>query len=500
MGLGAFTLAIAILAIVAWAGYLVSQSRVRRRRREPAPQNLSPFKTDEELESKRLNTVLVAALVTTIVMAIVMPIYYLDESGRQAAATEHFEDIAVERGEHLFEEFQCVVCHGPDGGGGGASFIEARSGLSTTWSAPAINNVLYRYTPDEVRYWIVFGRAGTPMPAWGTEGGGPLNSQQVDEVIAFLDHIQIPQEEAVAQVESRVGLAERRLDGADAPVEAAIAAQLAEMAAIEAAPQAHEAARLLPDRLIAILTSSGMCTAESAELVRAPCGAEGVDTDRDGLSDVAEAALADVVAEMLMVAPPSSARSVLEAVDFDPVNPFSTSSGGDAVADLESAEAVRDAFVAIARDLRLLSENGERLLGSAESGLSYLLGARDQRRYAIDLEAIAAIGFDGDVAAATRGTALFNAYCARCHTAGYSAGVAFTQEAGSGAFGPSLRDGRSLVQFPNPEDHLDFIIKGSENAKLYGVNGIGRGWMPGFGAVLSRSDLQLIVDFERSLR
>ena len=30
---------------------------------------------------------------------------------------------------------------------------------------------------------------------------------------------------------------------------------------------------------------------------------------------------------------------------------------------------------------------------------------------------------------------------------------------------------------------VDFIIKGSENGKGYGVNGVGGGKMPGFGAV-----------------
>ena len=94
---------------------------------------------------------------------------------------------------------------------------------------------------------------------------------------------------------------------------------------------------------------------------------------------------------------------------------------------------------------------------------------------------------------------LYNAYCARCHTAGYSAGVAYTQEAGSGAFGPSLREGRSVVQFPDEADHLDFIINGSENGQGYGINGIGRGWMPGFGATLTQEDLMLIVRLERVL-
>jgi len=55
------------------------------------------------------------------------------------------------------------------------------------------------------------------------------------------------------------------------------------------------------------------------------------------------------------------------------------------------------------------------------------------------------------------------------------------------------------VQFPDEADQVKFIIKGSVNGQLYGINGIGRGWMPGFGAMLSEEDIMLIVKFERSL-
>ena len=122
-------------------------------------------------------------------------------------------------------------------------------------------------------------------------------------------------------------------------------------------------------------------------------------------------------------------------------------------------------------------------------------------RYEVDFADVAAAPeFGGDVAAAERAYGLYSAYCARCHTAGYSAGPAGTLESGSGAFGPSLRDGRSVTQFPDAEDHYEFILNGSVNGQAYGVNGIGRGWMPGFGAVLSEADLRLIIDYERSLR
>ena len=41
------------------------------------------------------------------------------------------------------------------------------------------------------------------MPAWGTEGGGPLTTQQIDELIAYIGSIQLTSDEAKAEVEER---------------------------------------------------------------------------------------------------------------------------------------------------------------------------------------------------------------------------------------------------------------------------------------------------------
>jgi hypothetical protein len=42
------------------------------------------------------------------------------------------------------------------------------------------------------------------MPAWGTEGGGPLTTQQIDELIAYLGSIQLSSDAAKAEVEKQV--------------------------------------------------------------------------------------------------------------------------------------------------------------------------------------------------------------------------------------------------------------------------------------------------------
>ncbi len=501
IGLGTVMLALAVLALIAWLTYVITQTRVRKRRRESAPQNLSPFASDDELESKRLGGVLLSALIVSGLLAIVMPIYYLAEADRQASAAERFDEIAVERGEHWYEEFQCGDCHGANLGGGGADFVEARSGLSTTWAAPALNDILYRYDEDEVLYWLVWGRQGSPMPAWGTEGGGPLNSQQLDELVAYIEHEQISQMETVAGVDGRVDIELRRIEGADAALEAAIEAQQAELDELALAPTRYEAVKDFPDQLFAILAGLDTCTEDSAALVGRPCAAgdPAADSDRDGLSDGAETRLNDLIAGVLAGAAESDATRKLDDITFDPTTKFSNFSGNTGIEDIESAETVLTEVENVARDARLTVDTLDRLIEATQTGLEFLEDALEARAYAFDIPQIAADGFGGNLSEARRAVGLYNAYCARCHTAGYSAGIAFTQEAGSGAMGPSLRDGRSVVQFPDEADHLDFIILGSENGQGYGVNGIGRGWMPGFGATLTQEDLMLIVRLERVL-
>ena len=55
------------------------------------------------------------------------------------------------------------------------------------------------------------------------------------------------------------------------------------------------------------------------------------------------------------------------------------------------------------------------------------------------------------------------------------------------------------IQFKQREDFIDWIIKGSVNGKAYGVNGVGGGKMPGYGAVLTQSDIELIIDYLRGM-
>ena len=151
-------------------------------------------------------------------------------------------------------------------------------------------------------------------------------------------------------------------------------------------------------------------------------------------------------------------------------------------------------------NIRIVSEGYEKFINEAETGLAFLEKALEDKLWEVSFDEIANSTFDGNLEKAKRAVGLFNAYCARCHTAGYSAGVAYTKEIASGGLGPALRAGRANIQFKQREDLIDFIVKGSVNGKAYGVNGVGGGKMPGFGAVLPESDIALIIDYLRGMK
>ena len=357
-GAQAVGLGVVLALLAGWALYLIynflKPSRPPGSEVEDAP-NRKAYLSDEELEGPKLDRVLKWGLVSLAFLAIGLPVYWLGEPGRQDNAQKGFDRRSVERGAELFQSAQaelapgrisagCADCHGPKGEGGSVPFTITRlvdgeeTVIPVTWAAPSLNDVLYRFSPDEVREILVYGRPPTPMPAWGVQGGGALGDQQIDDLVNFLISIQVSQEKM--------------------------------------------------------------------------------------------------------------------------------------------------------------------------------------------LETTAAVGTDGK--------ALFDAFCARCHTMGWSYRTDY-QEPGSidggGAFGFNLTNGVTRRQFPEREDHIEFIAQGSDYQKNYGMRGIGSGRMPGFGVdpnaetaldephcnfadqnlqprkcttyrvggMLSAEQIEAIVDYERSL-
>ncbi|HUF84446.1 MAG TPA: c-type cytochrome [Acidimicrobiia bacterium] len=393
----------AILAIV-----VVIAVRVLSLRRNPEPSpppNKTPFLDDEDLEGRRLERVLGWSLFFVLITAVALPVYFLVEPDRQVAADRVlFEERSVERGAELYADEQspdydstvslgCARCHGPDAKGGSATQTiqpedpscdpeaaiteetpEQCRPVQVAWQAPALDVVLLLYSRAQVTEIITYGRAGTPMPPWGVKSGeGSKNEQSIDDLVNYLESIQISPEEA-------------------------------RKASTKELEEAREQA-----------------TADAED---------------------AQQAVTEAQAEVA-AAPP-------------------------------------DALAGAQEDL-----------AEAEESLAAAISWRDQ------------------LAAMSDGQLAFQQQCARCHTKGWSYFDPLDPEAapppgpmGGGAFGPNLTDGAELRQFPGATgvtDQILFVAQGVAPNKAYGVRGISSGRMPHFNETLSEDQIELIVEYERSL-
>jgi mono/diheme cytochrome c family protein len=616
---------IALVAGIAWLGMLFV-SAIRNRGGEEVAPNLRPGIDDEKIETRRLEGGQKAAIAFSAFLAISLPLYFLTEPERQAGFVDEFSTASTTRGEHIVAEYLCFNCHGPEGSGGTTNYVEKRSGVSVAWAVPSLDDVFFRYDEDEVNFWVTYGRGNTPMPAWGIPGGGPLNEQQVEDVVNYLKTIQITQEEYLGKLEPGISTALDTLANADATVEAAILEQSQVVAEIEAAPadadivvplaeraretldgarsgidtdadgvsdaaetelstisqEAVDAFRILepitldpavadaelatealaaletaaetdpivganlaavetamsdgavdpavglsPAALTALEETRGAAEAAgidvpptvedlddandlvaaleaaaaepvegAADLATAATTAveEGSDPDGDGLSTAAE----DDITTQVDAAIAATTPTQISLVTLDPTNPASV--GGEP--DLVTATTLVGNLESLATTLSVTTQNQDALLEAERGGLAFLEESLQTKLYSIDFAGVAqAMGSSEEEA--QRAVGIFNSKCARCHTAGYSAGVPYTQEAGSGGFGPALWDGRPTIQFgeanEDPEQDLlvQFLVRGSEAETPYGINGFGSGRMPAFGSAMSVEDIQLLAAYLR---
>jgi len=152
--------------------------------------NRKPQWGDELMETKRLDMSLTSALVVLGIISIAMPLYWLGEPGRHDGAIEFRESQAVKAGGNLYEE-NCGQCHGSvDGEGGVRSFaIVDDAGnfvQQVDWAAPSLGALMDRFSFEESTYILNYGRQNSPMPAWGIEGGGPMTTQQIENILLYV--------------------------------------------------------------------------------------------------------------------------------------------------------------------------------------------------------------------------------------------------------------------------------------------------------------------------
>ena len=229
---GAVIAAIILIGFVIYVIVNVNTGRAEAGSEIELAPNRKPYLDDEQLETSKLDRTLRWALIALIIVGVGLPLYWLNEPSRLSGAVEGFQRKFISRGERTYTEgSQCENCHGPDGTGGQAPYTitdaDNQFVAQVNWRAPALNTVLLRYSKDEVTFVINYGRPFSPMPGWGAAvNKGPLNEQQISDVVAYLESIQLSPEEA--QRQAQVALAEdlgllQQGETDDAAIDAALA-------------------------------------------------------------------------------------------------------------------------------------------------------------------------------------------------------------------------------------------------------------------------------------
>ena len=419
---------IALLGLAFYVIYAVLSPK-RAADEKTTPANLTPFFEDEELESRRLERVQGWALLFAAIVAVALPVYWLREPTRQKDSTKYFDKNAVARGATLFANssspnydaavsLQCANCHGLKGEGGVAPTVV--NGKNVSWKAPPLNTELLRFSEDEVRQIITYGRPGTPMQPWGVAGGGPKNDQSISDLIAYIKSITL-----------KIGKAKTVSD------------------------QNLADARNQP--------------------------AQGVAAARSSLADATKAlAAARTDVQQSLKMPGASDAQLKQACDAI------------------QAE--------VNTDVSKVNKSQAKACGTYLDALSGFHDAQASYAWALDWQKRRANVSEGQL--------LFETNCARCHTQGWSIfdpsqvdGTSVLGLSGGGGglgggIGFNLRGGDTVRRFGTDAEggfdaQVEFVFNGSEAFKPYGLDGIGSGRMPGFGAMLTKKQIQEIVAYER---
>jgi mono/diheme cytochrome c family protein len=127
---------------------------------------------------------------------VLLPFLYLREPARMKSAAAKEQNESVRLGKATFEEF-CARCHGDNAEGGTVKRFVApgvKNAKPEDRQAPNLHEIATRYPKDDVAKvaWdtIQKGRPGTPMPTWGVRYGGPMNDQQITDLVNYILSIQ----------------------------------------------------------------------------------------------------------------------------------------------------------------------------------------------------------------------------------------------------------------------------------------------------------------------
>lgn len=443
-----------VVALVGIAAYLAYSafSKRERTREKPAP-NEQRFLADDELEGRRLERVLGWALLFVSAFAVVLLVYMLREPTRQGEAETYFEEGAVERGRTLYanasSEYYDSVLS-----------LQCANCHGAEGGGGAASAVVDPDGPD-----------GPEPPEPVTWRAPALNTvllrfseEEVERILTYGRPGTPMQAFGVA--------------GGGAENEQTISDVVEFLKSIQLSPdEAREQARL---------ELEGDPSAEEGSALRA--GARGAaEVQLANAQETLDTAVTDL----------DEARAALaEALGL----PAETPDG-----ELDRACGQLESQVSGAGEVTEEQKTSGEACRAYQQAAVAAADAQEAFDWAQQWAALRADVSDGQL--------LFELYCARCHTQGWSTfdptkpgstdrlGLPGGGGGAGGGIGFNLRDGAQVRRFGDGDlgfqSQVEFITNGSEENQPYGRGGIGSGRMPGFGRMLSEEMIEEIVRYER---
>jgi len=204
-----------IVALGFIVGLIAIRVRGRPERRAPdIPPGMAPGPADEVLERRQLERVMAWGVVFTLIFAVNVAVIWFLEPEVNVDNEIELVGRSVDRGSQWFQlaseenptGFGCARCHGAEAQGGSVPFTFP-DGHQDFYPVPSLNDVCGGAATghgsitsvDDIRTTITEGREGTPMPSWSVRFQGPMNDQQINDLINYIVSIQvdIPEEDNV---------------------------------------------------------------------------------------------------------------------------------------------------------------------------------------------------------------------------------------------------------------------------------------------------------------
>ena len=453
-----------IVAVAFLIYFLIKSILSPRSQREDgnkSPANLTPFLPDEDLEGRRLERVQGWALIFAAVVAVSLPIYWLREPTRSEQSVNYFDKNSVDRGAVLYAN---------------SASPEYNSAVSLQCANCHGQEGVGGVAPATVDGKPVGWKApplNTVMLRF-TEEPECTNEQQVATHICEVTNIiNFGRPGTPMQPWGVVGGGPKNAQS--------VADLVAYLRSITISPD--EARKQAEEALKSARASEGTCTEYTT------CPEIESNNAKKALDDANKAVEEDTKAAREALKLPATATAAEVDTACDAV-----------IAQVEAADAP------ITGDIRTQA------LACGDYNAAVTVQSNRQASYDWSLEWINRRQNVSD------GQILFETYCARCHTEGWSVfdpsappgkvnsvdilGLSGGGGGTGGGIGFNLRNGATVRRFGTDADggwalQQQFITEGSDPNKGYGIGGIGSGKMPGFGDMLTPEQIGQIVSYER---